>query len=454
MKTPRAVCVAVIPSKIPDDITGLAGRRLDHLFETAIAPAASACNMELIRLDLAVAFPLVERRIFDNLLLSDAAVFDIGNRVPEVLYLLGIRLALRPESTVLVEHVSAENAHYPAHPEALPYRFNDQGHIDPKPLGEFIEDLARRIMTTSREAGAIQTEYYHLLRDYRTVDISRTKTDRFRTAVQYRLDFKTRLSQARSLEKRDALLALRMIETEILPSDTVDSAVLVDLFLSYRAEGAWEDICRVYQILPLPLKRAVMIREQYALALNRQRMRAAALAVLVDIETAQGASSETSSLVGRIYKDLWQDRESEGDQLGAEQFLGASINAYRRGFKADWRDAYPGINLVTLLDVEGKAQSLSERDKLLPIVSFAAEQRVETGTSDYWDFATLLELAVLGDNRQEADRHLRNARERVTETWQTETTANNLRLLQRYRQRRQQDVGWMGSLVSRLLKKK
>lgn len=86
MKTPRAVCVAVIPSKIPGDITGLAERRLDHLFETAIAPAACACNMELIRLDPVVALPLVERRIFDNLLLSDAAVFDIGNRVPEVMY--------------------------------------------------------------------------------------------------------------------------------------------------------------------------------------------------------------------------------------------------------------------------------------------------------------------------------------------------------------------------------
>lgn len=103
--------------------------------------------------------------------------------------------------------------------------------------------------------------------------------------------------------------------------------------------------------------------------------------------------------------------------------------------------------------MEGKAQSLSERDKLLPIVAFAVEQRVETGTPDYWDFATLLELAVLGDNRQEAERHLRNARERVTETWQTETTANNLLLMKRYRQRRQQDVGWIGSLVSRLLAK-
>ena len=241
-----------------------------------------------------------------------------------------------------------------------------------------------------------------------------------------------------------------MIETELAPPDTADSAILVDLFLSYRAEGAWRDMCRLYEILPLTLKRAVMIREQYGLALNRLKMRAEALSVLEDIEATQGPSSETCSLIGRVYKDLWQDRESDGDLVGAELFLGAAIDAYRRGFKADWRDAYPGINLVTLLDLEGKTASLTERNKLLPIVTFAAEQRVEQGSPDYWDYATLLELAVLGENKRDADRHLHDALERVTERWQTESTANNLQLLQRYRRRRQQDVEWMHSLVSRL----
>ena len=450
MKTPQAICVAVVPSKIPDDLTGLAGRRLNHLFETAISAAASACNMELIRLDPAVAWPFMERHIFDTLLLSDAAVFDISDRVSEILYLLGIRLALRPESTVLVKHANAATGHFPALPTALPYCCNDQGQIDSRSLHYLVENLVLRIATAKPEASAIQTEYYRLLHEYRTVDISRTKTDRFRSAVRYQLDFKTRLSQARALGRPESLLMLRTIETELFAPNTVDSAVLVDLFLSYRAEGAWEDMCRLYQILPLPLKRAVMIREQYALALNRRRMRAEALAVLEDIEVVQGPSSETCSLIGRIYKDLWQDRETEGDRVGAEQFLGAAINAYRRGFKADWRDAYPGINLITLLDLEGNAQSLAERNKLLPIVCYAAEQRVEAGAPDYWDYATLLELAVLSDNRQEADRHLHNALERITETWQTGTTANNLQLLQRYRHRRQQDVGWISALVSRL----
>src|SRR5262245_27267233 len=99
----RPICVAVLPSRVPGDIAGHAARRLNRLFDAAILPAASACGMELVRLDPAVDWPLRERQLFDSLLLSDAVIFDISDRIPEVLYLVGIRLALRPESTLLLE---------------------------------------------------------------------------------------------------------------------------------------------------------------------------------------------------------------------------------------------------------------------------------------------------------------------------------------------------------------
>ena len=43
------------------------------------------------------------------------------------------------------------------------------------------------------------------------------------------------------------------------------------------------------------------------------------------------------------------------------------------GFMADQRDAYPGINAVTLLDIKGDEAALAQKDRLLPVVKFAVE---------------------------------------------------------------------------------
>ena len=58
--------------------------------------------------------------------------------------------------------------------------------------------------------------------------------------------------------------------------------------------------------------------------------------------------------LGRIHKDLWQEALAAGRAIEARGHLKRAIDAYVMGFQADWRDAYPGVNAVTLLDVEGE----------------------------------------------------------------------------------------------------
>ena len=45
--------------------------------------------------------------------------------------------------------------------------------------------------------------------------------------------------------------------------------MLVDLLLSYRAADAWEDMMRLIETMPEPIRRTRMVREQYGFALNR-----------------------------------------------------------------------------------------------------------------------------------------------------------------------------------------
>jgi len=76
------------------------------------------------------------------------------------------------------------------------------------------------------------------------------------------------------------------------------------------------------------------------------------------------------------------------------------------GFETDMRDAYPGINAVTLLEIRGTVDALAAQAELLPVVRFAVKRRVESTQPDYWDCATLLELAVLATDMDEAGQPL------------------------------------------------
>ena len=141
------------------------------------------------------------------------------------------------------------------------------------------------------------------------------------------------------------------------------------------------------------------------------------------------------------------------DPVAAGGHLEQAINAYRRGYMADQRDAYPGINLLTLLDIRGNKESLEDRDRLLPVVRFAVEQRRAGAAPDYWDHATMLELAVLESEAEEAMKHLARAVAIIRETWEPGTTANNLQMIERSRRARGDDTSWLRKIVTELEKR-
>src|SRR5205823_190592 len=122
-------------------------------------------------------------------------------------------------------------------------------------------------------------------------------------------------------------------------------------------------------------------------------LRAQALARLEEIRGEIGANPETCGLIGRIHKRSWRQLLAADRAVEARGFLQKAIKAYVEGFEADWRDAYPGINALTLLAAEGGAKSLETLARLLPVVRFSVEQRLRAHEPDYWDHATLLELA-------------------------------------------------------------
>ena len=70
----------------------------------------------------------------------------------------------------------------------------------------------------------------------------------------------------------------------------------------------------------------------------------------------------------------------------ARGLLEKAVKAYLKGFEADWRDAYPGINTVTLMKLKDPPDP--RREALIPVVSYAVERRIAARKSDYWNNAT------------------------------------------------------------------
>jgi tetratricopeptide (TPR) repeat protein len=179
--------------------------------------------------------------------------------------------------------------------------------------------------------------------------------------------------------------------------------------------------------MPRTIRESVMVREQLGLALNRLGRADEADSVLQKLMVAWGPSSESYGILGRIYKDRWNRESLRGASEVARSFLWKAIEAYRLGFDLDWRNAYPGINAVTLMELADPPDPRA-RD-LLPVVRFAVQQRLASGRADYWDFATHLELAVLGYDYAEAEKTLVRALEHASEAWQLQSTHYNLRLI-------------------------
>ena len=156
--------------------------------------------------------------------------------------------------------------------------------------------------------------------------------------------------------------------------------------------------------MPAPLASTVMVQEQLALALNRLGHGERAERTLQKLLSERGASSETYGILGRVYKDRWQESVKNNDLISAEGLLDEAIDAYLKGFGTDWRDAYPGVNALSLMEIKDPTDPRIR--KLFPIISYAVERRFASTDPDYWDYATQLELAVISKDEKKAQQML------------------------------------------------
>jgi tetratricopeptide (TPR) repeat protein len=445
------LCFVLMPFGMKKDPSGGPDIDFDAIYRMGILPAVQAAGMDPVRADAERTGGIIHKAMFERLMLCDFAVADLTTANANVFYELGVRHAVRPATTLAIFATHQKLPFDVSFLRAMPYTLGEGNRFSVEEATRLESALAQRLeelRALAREDAGADSPVFQLLADYKAPDIARLKTDTFREQVRYSASYKERLAEAR---ERCEASEVEKIEQELEPFDQVEAGVLVDLFLSHRALSQWSKMVELYERLPLTLRRTVMMREQLGFALNRMGERRRALEVLEEVVQEQGPSSETCGLIGRVYKDLWLEVREAGKGKLAAGHLDRAIESYVRGFEADWRDAYPGVNAVTLLDIKGDEPSLEQKGRLLPVVRFAVMQRLKSSKPDYWDHASLLELAVLDSGRVAASRHLSDALSVQREKWEASSTANNLRLIQGARTGRGLDEPWLQEIIEALV---
>jgi hypothetical protein len=437
---PDPLCFVLIPPGRKLSETG-ASIDFDAVYDQVIAPAVRAAGLEPIRADRDMTESPARKPMFERLVLCDYAVADLTLANATVFYELGLRDARRPHTTVLL-FASGMPLPLGLQPgRALSYSLSTTGApADGQAIGKRLTERLVAARDTSNDIAV-----FKLAEGFD--EIERLKTDVFRDQARYSEPWKERLARGRA----EGIDAIRRAEHELGDLRDVEAGIIIDLFLSYRAVKGYPEMVSLAERMPRPLAKTPMVREQLGFALNRLGRPDEAEHVLVDLIRERGPSSETYGLLGRVYADQWYEAVRTAGPGLAAPLLDKAIDAYLRGFEADSRDAFPGINAVTLMEVRDPPDS--RREHLIPVVSYAVERRLASGEADYWDHASQMELAVLAKDEAGALSALAGALAAVREPWEPESTGGNLELIRKARERRGDSVPWAEALEKELFRK-
>ncbi|MET0688960.1 MAG: TRAFs-binding domain-containing protein [Methyloceanibacter sp.] len=381
------LCFVLMPFGKKMDAAGRV-TNFDSVYDKVIAPAVARAGLEPIRADEEKIGGTIHKPMFERLMLCNYAVADITGANPNVYYELGIRHAMRPRSTVILFAAGTILPFDIALLRGISYQTNEQGV--PSNPAACAAAIAKQL-GAAKENPHDDSPLFQMLDYMPRHEVDHTKTDTFRDRFNYSKQFKDRLANA--LQQGEQAVKETIADPAFKNLHDLESGVVVDMFLTLRDVKAHKEMIDLYQRMPEPLQRARIVREQYGFALNREGRAQEATSVLKTVIEEFGPSSETNGLLGRVYKDQWVAAKKAGTgALQVRGLLKLAAETYLAGFQADWRDAYPGVNAVTLMELMDTPPAIQA--EILPVVRFSAAQKAKA-SGDYWDYATLMEIAVL-----------------------------------------------------------
>ena len=434
------LCFVVMPFGVKPDGRG-GSIDFDAVYERLIAPAIAEAKLQPLRGDQEHIGGMVHKPMFERLILSDYAVADLTTANANVFYELGVRHAVRPHTTVLIAADLGRTPFDLAPDRVRPYTIDSRGcpTAAPGELQSLVTalDLAREPSTDS--------PVFSLVDGLPTPEIDRAKTDVFRDQAAYSAGAKRRLADAR----HQGAEALREVEGQLGALEDVETGVVVDLLISYRAVEVLggHDPARGPDAAPTGADgagaRAARLRAQPGRAQRGggEGPPGACWTNAVRAARQTACSAASTRIAGRP--------SASTVACARADFSGRPSRPTGAASRPTGATLIPGVNAVTLMEMlEPGGQ---EQQKLVPVVRYAMERRLADGRADYWDHATRVELAVIARDQEGAEEAASDALAAVREPWEPESTANNLRLIREARAESGEQLPWAEAIEEELL---
>ena len=447
----HALCFVDMPFGQKPDLKSGVVVDFDQIYNDAIKPAIEECGLQALRGDEERTGGIIHGAMFARLLLAEFVVADLTLANPNVFYELGIRHAAKPFTTVPIF----------ANVSALPFDVSlvravgyelKKGKLTKTAAQKLKSQLSKRLRDAISGATAHDSPLFQLIPNFPGIDLPEDVTETFKDRIRKAEEFREILSSARAQPLREEREALLKIRSDLGDLKTVQRSVLIELMSSFRDAEAFEELVELYNSFPAPVQEYIIVKQQFALALNRRNRpddREKALKILDEVLKNRGPDSETLGIKGRIHKDIYKEA-AQGGRITAAAALDDAIDAYTKGFEADPRDYYPGVNAINLLMQKDDTDALKEVARLLPLVSFAVERRGGASSSNYWDLATVLELACISDDWATANQVLPKVILAATNSFETATTLGNLHLLKQASERATREVAKLVAILDQV----
>jgi tetratricopeptide (TPR) repeat protein len=315
----RKVCFVVMGFGTKTDFESGRTLDLDAVYEAIISPAATDQNLRCIRADEIMHSGIIDSEMYEMLLRADLVIADISTGNVNAVYELGVRHALRQNSTIIMK-------------ESAGRLYFDLNHISTFQYEHLGKDIgAREAARARRTLGTLISEVM--------------------TAQKPDSPVYTYLPKLQQPKMTDAEFAELLDDTEAAQKEFAE---LLNSGETAMKESRHGDAAKIYESALKIKQNEPFFVQQFALATYKSRYPSDlealinGLTIVSTLDPENSNDPETLGITGAIRKRLWL---MTGDRVQ----LDSAIRLYGRGFEVR-RDYYNGENLATCFETRAKIQ--------------------------------------------------------------------------------------------------
>lgn len=398
---------------------------LDKTYQGIIKPAVEESGLTCIRADDIIHSGVIDKPMYENLLDADLVIADLSTTNPNAIYELGVRHALRPNTTIILAENQFKFPFDLASVLIRPYEHLGKG-IDFEEVEKVRDELKVAIKELVFENQKVDSPVYTFLHDLqqpelndattsdaRSTPLSAQETDDSPGQIGDDVKFSVLLEAAQEATEQSEFENAKLLFQKCHQINAVDAYIVQQLALATYKSPQADDAGRINALIE-------------------------AQGIIKDnLDPSTTNDPETLGLWGAIHKRLWELNQQPAD-------LGTAVWAYERGFYLK-RDYYNGINYAFILNqraqlhddpdeaIADRVIAKRVRKQVIDLVAEAEQklprskdQQTVDAEEAYWLAATRLEaLLGLGESdllEQESKRIYATA----PATWMPDSTREQL----------------------------